>query len=193
MLCGSYVMDLSALMGAYEAMAAAGIRVLSPGGLDFAEFVGSISHRDVEAFPPRAAERPRLEGIKAADLVWLHAPDGVVGLGEAMEIGFAQAAGVPVYAEKALRDGALAMLVTVASLDQVIAEAMTRATDDLAVPYLAPQEYDAAVAQARERTQKSADDIMLLITDEISQLARRNPGQRQRESRTSPTPAAASG
>jgi len=185
-LCGSHRRGIPSLVGAYEKLSAAGLRVLSPTGVDFiAEVDGSVLNQDEAGIPPEALERLRLNCIRAADLVWLHAPDGYVGLSGALEIGFANAAGVPVYAEEMPSDIALRSLVTVSSLDQVIAETTTGEKDDPGASLLPPQAYPSAIARERAYEYKTAQEIMLLITDEIGELARQNPGQRQRLSRTS--------
>ena len=113
-LCGSYRRGIPSLVRAYEKLSAAGIRVLSPSGLDFvAEIDRFVLNQDEVGIPPEAIERHRLNCIRAADLVWLHVPDGYVGLSGALEIGFANAAGVPVYAEEMPSDTALRPLVTI--------------------------------------------------------------------------------
>jgi hypothetical protein len=42
------------------------------------------------------------------------------------------------------------------------------------------QEYYSAIPRERANDHKSAQDVMLLITEEIGELARQNPGQRHR-------------
>ena len=194
MLCGSYQRGIPSLVRAYEKLSAAGMRVLSPSGLDFVAGIdGFVLNQDEVGIPPEAVERLPLNCIRAADLVWLHAPDGYVGLSGALEIGFANAAGVPVYAEEMPSDIALRSLVTISPLDQVIAETSTGEKDNPGASLLPLQEYSSAIARERAHEHKSAQDIMVLITDEIGELARQNPGQRQRLSRTSKTCAGSSG
>ena len=185
-LCGSYQRGIPSLVQAYEKLSAAGMRVLSPSGLDFvAAIEGSVLNVDEGGIPAEAIEWLPLNCIRAADLVWLHAPEGHVGLSGALEIGFASAAGVPVYAEEMPSDIALRSLVTISPLDQVIAETSTGAKDKPGASLLPLQGRYSAFARERGREHKSAHDIMLLITEEIGELSRRNPGQRQRLSRTS--------
>ncbi len=104
-----------------------------------------------------------------------------------MEIGFANAARVPVYAEEMPSDIALRSLVTISPLDQVIAETSTGEKGNPGASLLPLQEYYSANARGRAHEHKSAQDIMLLITEEIGELARENPGQRRGLSRTSKT------
>jgi hypothetical protein len=185
-LCGSYRRGIPSLVRAYEKLSAAGIRVLSPAGLDFvAQIDGFVLNQDEHEIPPEAIEMLPLNCIRAADLVWLHAPDGYVGLNGALEIGFASAAGVPVYAEEMPSDIALRSLVTISPLDQVIAETSTGENDNPRASLLPLKEYYSAIACGRAYEHRSAQDVTLLINEEIGELARRNPGQRQRLSRTS--------
>lgn len=189
-LCGSFRMGIPSLVRAYRELSAAGIRVLSPSGLDFvAQIDGHVLNQDGVGIPPEASEELRLDCIRDADLVWLDAPGGHVDLTGALEIGFANAAGVPVYAEAMPRDPALRSLVTVSPLDQAIAATKSGGKDQPGASPLPRQEYSAA-ARRRGNGHNSEHDIMLLITEEIGELARRNPGQRQRLSEASTVPPA---
>ncbi len=185
-VCGPYERGIPSLVGAYEKLSAAGMRVLSSSGFDLvAESDGLVTNQHEVGIPPEVTDRLRLNFIRTADLVWLHAPDGFVDLSGAMEIGFANAAGVPVYAEEMPSDIALRSLVTVCPLDQAIAETSTGERENPGTSIFPLQEYDSAIARHRVHEHKSAQDIMLLIAEEIGELSRQNPGQRQRLSRTS--------
>ena len=187
-LCGSYQRGIPSLVRAYEKLSAAGMRVLSPSGLDFvAQVDGFVLNQDEVEIAPESVEMLPLNCIRAADLVWLHAPDGYVGLNGALEIGFANAARVPVYAEEMPSDIALRSLVTISPLDQVIAESSTGPHGNPGASLLPLQEYYSAIARGRAHEHKSPQDVMLLITEEIGDLARQKPGQRQRFSRSSKT------
>ncbi len=185
-LLGSYQKGIPSLVRTYEMMSAAGMRVLSPSGRDFvAEMDGLLQSDQGAEAPPEAVEWLPLNCIRAADLVWLHAPDGYVGLSGALEIGFANAAGVPVYAEEVPSDLGLRSLVTISPLEQVLAKARTGEKDDPEASLLPLQAYYSAVAQGRAPEQKSPQDVVSLITEEIGELARQSPGQRQRRARSS--------
>jgi hypothetical protein len=192
-ILGSYQRGISSLVRAYEKLSAAGMRVLSPSGRDFVAEVDGLVLNQEAGSEPEAVEWLPLNCIRAADLVWLHAPDGYVGLSGALEIGFANAAGVPVYAEEMPSDIALRSLVTIAPLDQVIAKTSAGEKDNPGASLLPLQEYYSAVAHGQAREHKSTQDVMLLITEEIGELARQNPGQRQRRSRASKTRTTSSG
>lgn len=182
-LCGSYQRGMPSLVWAYEKLSAAGMRVLSPSGLDFV--AAFALDQDEPGTQPESIEWLPLNCIRAADLVWLHAPEGYVGLSGALEIGFANAAGVPIYAEEMPSDIALRSLVTICPLDQVILETIAGEKDNPGASLLPLQEHYSTFAREPVDGHKSEHDIMLLITEEIGELARRNPGQRHRLSRTS--------
>jgi hypothetical protein len=193
-LCGSYRRGVPSLLRAYEKLSTAGVRVLSPSGFDFlADIDGFVLTQDEVGVPPEVTDRLRLNCIRTADLVWLHAPDGYVELSGASEIGFANAAGVPVYADELPSDVALRSLVTVSTLDHAIAETGAGERGNPGASSLPRQGYYSAMAREPGYGRRSAHDVMRLITEEIGELARQRPGQRQRRLRTSKSAAASSG
>jgi hypothetical protein len=183
-LCGSYRRGIPSLLQAYEKLSAAGMRVLSPSGVDFVAGIDGFLPNDAGT-RTEATQALRLDCIRAADLVWLHAPDGYVGISGALEIGFARAAGVPVYAEEIPSDVALCSLVTICPLDEAIATTGIDKKGSPSESVLPRQESNSGVA--RRRRDRSAQDVIQQITEEIGEEARQNPGQRQRRSRDSKT------
>ena len=187
-LCGTYRRGIPSLMRAYDKLSAAGVRVLSPSGFDFvAEIDGFVLNQDELEVPPEVTDRLRLNCIRTADLVWLHAPDGYVELSAASEIGFANAAGVPVYADEMPSEVALRSLVTVSTLDHAIAETGAGERGNPGASPLPRQGYYSASAREPGYGHRSVHDVMRLITEEIGELARQKPGQRQRLFRSSKT------
>ena len=69
----------------------------------------------------------------------------------------------------------------------ILDSTMSEDVDSLGASLLPLQEYGSAIARERAYEHKSAHDIMLMITEEIGELARQNPGQRQRLSHASKT------
>jgi hypothetical protein len=74
----------------------------------------------------------------------------------------------------------------------ILESTMSGDEDNLGALLLPLREYSSAMARERAYEHKSAQDIMVLITEEIGELARQNPGQRQRLSHASKTYAASS-
>src|SRR5207244_10765345 len=80
-------------------------RVLSPVDLDFVrENDGFVVAAHEQGDRPSEIEARHVEAIRAADFVWLHAPDGYLGPSGAFELGIAAAAGVPVFSRNVPRD-----------------------------------------------------------------------------------------
>lgn len=111
---GSFHRHMSAISSAVYELANAGIRVLSPADPRVVAaqgeflFVASDPVRSV-----RLVQDRHLECIRAADFLWLICPDGYVGQSASMEVGFAAAAGVPIYATHAPSDLTLREYVNV--------------------------------------------------------------------------------
>ncbi len=97
-LSGTYHKDREGLTSTYNELVAYGCQVISPHRLDFdAEetfFVRDNAERDISE---EVIERHHLLAIKQSDFVWLHAPNGYVGISAALEIGYAIAHNIPVF------------------------------------------------------------------------------------------------
>ena len=111
---GSFHRHMGAITAAVHELAALSIRVLSPADPRVVAhqgeflFVASDRVRSV-----RLVQDRHLESIRAADFLWLICPDGYVGQSASMEVGFAAAAGVPIFATHAPGDLTLREYVAV--------------------------------------------------------------------------------
>lgn len=171
-VCGTFHRALDGLAKSVEELRMAGCDVLSPRDLEF------VGERDGFVFAahevdrtPGEIERHHLEAISRADFVWLHAPGGYVGSSGSMEVGLAHALGVRVYASETPSD------VTVKEFVEVVdspAHAAIRTgrrptpTGGLA----ALQRYYFQVASERGYASESVQDCLLLLTEELGELAR---------------------
>ncbi|MFZ0417574.1 MAG: hypothetical protein WAM04_05685 [Candidatus Sulfotelmatobacter sp.] len=96
---GSFRRHLGAISAAVLELAQLSVRVLSPADPRIVEhqgefaFVASDRVRSV-----RLVQDRHLGCIRAANFLWLVCPDGYVGQSSSMEIGYAAAAGVPIFA-----------------------------------------------------------------------------------------------
>jgi hypothetical protein len=96
---GSFHRHMGAISAAVEELVALSIRVLSPADPRIVAqqgeflFVASDPVRSV-----RLVQDRHLESIRAADFLWLVCPDGYVGQSASMEIGYAAAFGIPIFA-----------------------------------------------------------------------------------------------
>jgi len=111
---GSFHRHMHAIDAAVQELVALRIRVLSPADPRIVAvqgeflFVASDPVRSV-----RLVQDRHLESIRAANFLWLVCPDGYVGQSASMEVGFAAAVGVPIYATHAPDDLTLRQYVTV--------------------------------------------------------------------------------
>src|SRR5260370_15249780 len=100
-LSGSYRKDFEALKATYEELLDLGCQVLSPSNVTAVrETDGFVFMRGEESQLPNAIEARHLDAIQRANFVWLHAPEGYIGPTASLEIGFAKAIGVPVFAHE---------------------------------------------------------------------------------------------
>ena len=102
---GSFHRHMEVITAAVQELASLSIRVLSPADPRVVAqqgeflFVASDRVRSV-----RLVQDRHLESIRAADFLWLVCPDGYVGQSASMEVGFAAAIGVPIFATRAPSD-----------------------------------------------------------------------------------------
>jgi hypothetical protein len=110
---GSFRRAMGAVQEAVYRITDAGARVLSPADPrvvdQFGDFVFVASDR-VRAI--KLVQSRHLAAIQASDFVWLVAPEGYIGQSGAMEVGFAVAAGTPVFCSEVPVDLTLRQYVT---------------------------------------------------------------------------------
>ncbi len=111
---GSFHRHMGAISTAVHELASLSIRVLSPADPRIVAqqgeflFVASDPVRSV-----RLVQDRHLESIRAADFLWLVCPDGYVGQSASMEIGYAAAVGVPIFATQPPTDLTLRQYVKI--------------------------------------------------------------------------------
>lgn len=118
---GSFHRHLESIERAVRALGQLGVYVASPSDPRVVDnvgeflFVASDRNRSV-----RMVQDRHLESIAASAFVWLASPDGYVGQSASLEIGFAVAAGIPIYAESLPGDLTLREYVTRTTIDAVV-------------------------------------------------------------------------
>jgi NTP pyrophosphatase (non-canonical NTP hydrolase) len=173
-LCGSYRRDREGLASAYEELRALGCDVLSPNAIDFvAEIDGFALLADELNHTPKDIELQHLDCMRQADFVWLHLADGYVGSSATLEIGFAHGLGIPVFSAAQPSDGILSSFVQVVSgpADACVSARRGQSSDP-GRPLRALQAYYAVAAKRRGYEEESPQDTMLLLTEELGELAR---------------------
>jgi len=171
---GSFRRDIEGLRRTHEELQDLGCIVLSPTRVEPArEENGFVYMEGEETETPEKIELKHLEAIQKAAFVWLHAPDGYVGVSAALEVGFAHAQGIPVFSRSEISDLALRHFVNqVASASEVVS--LIRG-HKLPVPVpnvSAFQRYYLRVASQRGYELETAQNCLLLMVEEVGELAR---------------------
>ncbi len=144
--------------------------LLCPKSIDFidhtAEFVKAAHEIDDSV---NVIEERVLESIRKSDFVWLFSPAGYVGISASFEIGLAYSLGVPVYTDTELQDEMLQTMIT-----EIVKKPL-----DVQVKVHKPgkgisglQRYYQRVSSRRGWSNESPKDTMLLLTEELGELAR---------------------
>lgn len=173
-LCGSYHRDSAGLQAAFDELRNAGCEVLSPLDVNFVasrdDFL--LAAHEVERHP-REVEREHLRAISAADFVWLHAPNGYVGLSAAMEVGFAQSLGIPVYSREIPSDVTIREFVELADSPSMAAASLRQAGPRAPAVGLEPlQIYYGKRAKERGWNQETPEACLRFMREELDELRR---------------------
>ncbi|MGD1154349.1 MAG: MazG nucleotide pyrophosphohydrolase domain-containing protein [Terriglobia bacterium] len=173
-LSGSYRRDTEGLRRVYEQLRDLGCTVLSPSRVDPSrEANGFVFMKGEETGTPEQIELRHLEAIQQAAFVWLYAPEGYTGLSAALEVGFAHAQGIPVFCETQLSDTTLRnFVITVASPADALRLIQTQKLSVPAPNLVAFQKYYKRVASQRGYERENARDCLLLMVEEVGELAR---------------------
>lgn len=168
-LCGSFRRDVDGLRQAFDELTRL-YRLIAPSSVGFVDasvdFV-RLPHQSSESVVD--LEQAHLEAVTSADFVWLHCPEGYVGSSAAMELGHARALGVPVFAAQAPQDVTLREFVTVVAGPVAVASALIVAPGK---GLSGLQRYYHRVSERRGWANESAQDTLLLLTEEMGELAR---------------------
>jgi NTP pyrophosphatase (non-canonical NTP hydrolase) len=164
----------------HRALLELGFEVLSPPSVDFtSQTEGFVFTRQEEGKTPRDIERGHLDAICRSDFLWLHAPDGYVGSSGSLEIGFAAAIGVPIFSRETPKDITIREFVervdSPSAIPGILKERQPPTLGGVPAvfqPLRQMQSYYLAVAQRRGYARESIKDAMILITEEIGELAR---------------------
>lgn len=172
-VCGSFRRDQAGLRQAYDDLLSADCVIASPSSLAFVDDVdGFVVTRDELGEAPAAIEARHINAIRAADFVWLHLPDGYIGPSAALEVGIAHTLNVPIYAVRCPEDVALGQFVTVVATPGDAVELARGNIRTPAGPLRDLQDYYGRMAAVRGFTGETPQDTMLLLTEEVGELAR---------------------
>jgi NTP pyrophosphatase (non-canonical NTP hydrolase) len=168
-LCGSFHRDPAGLAKAHEHLARR-FTLLSPRAVGFVDATADfVRLPDEMGKAVDTIEGQHLEAVVKADFVWLHAPDGYVGTSAAMEIGHARALGIPVFTDTAPSDETLRGYVTVVVDPDEVAPVLTAAPGQ---GLAGLQQYYRRISERRGWEDETAQNTLLLLTEELGELAR---------------------
>lgn len=171
-ISGSYRKDFEALKRTYEEFRDLGCDVLSPSSVTItSEEDGFVYMKGEETETPATIEERHLNAIQKASFVWLHAPNGYVGPTSALEIGFAQAVGVPVFARETPNEQIFRSFVHVVAAPIEVMKARLFEKAPPAPALKAFQEYYRRAAIQRGYSKEGPKECLLLMIEEVGELA----------------------
>ena len=172
-ISGSYRKDFENLQRIFEELRDLGCTILSPSNVSIvSEQDGFVYMKGEETETPDNIEDRHLSAIQKANFVWLHAPEGYVGPSAALEVGFAHAAGVPVYATELPNDKVLQSFVQVVTSPGDLLNDRLHNPEPPAPALKAFQEYYRRAALQRGYAKEGPKDCLLLMVEEVGELAR---------------------
>lgn len=177
---GSFHRHMNVITAAVHELASLSVQVLSPADPRVVAangeflFVASDRVRSV-----RLVQDRHLESIRAADFLWLVCPDGYVGQSASMEVGFAAAAGVPIFATHAPSDLTLREYVIIvptlsAILNKVEASSRSRHREGILIdPRASVEEAHTMLDRIKTTlTRDSVDEPAERVYADLSDLGR---------------------
>jgi len=112
-LSGSFHKDPEGLSRDYRELVRNQCQVLSPRSLEFRDVsLLFVRHEIEQRDAVRVIEEHHLQAIALSDFLWIHAPKGYIGTSTAMEIGYAIAKDIPIFAESDIQDEMLNSFIT---------------------------------------------------------------------------------
>jgi NTP pyrophosphatase (non-canonical NTP hydrolase) len=172
-LSGTYRKDVENLKRAYEEFKDLGCTILSPTNVQVvSEVDGFVYMKGEESETPDKIESRHLKAIQKANFVWLHAPDGYVGPTAALEVGFANAAGVPVFAQQTPKDEVLRSFVRLVDSPAAMIRMWPQYPEPPVPALKAFQEYYKRAALQRGYSSEGPKECLLLMVEEVGELAR---------------------
>jgi NTP pyrophosphatase (non-canonical NTP hydrolase) len=170
---GSFRRDIEGLRRLHEELMDYGCVILSPKRVSPSREVDGFVFMDgEEGETPERIEQHHLEAIQNSTFVWLHAPDGYVGLSAALEVGFAHAQGIPVFCKTRVSEIVLATFVhEVPSVGHVVELVREKKLPPPEPNLRSFQHYYKRVASQRGYERETAQNCLLLMVEEVGELA----------------------
>lgn len=172
---GSFTKHWSAVQNAVAEFGNQGAEVLSPHeGPPVREDSGFVYLRG-DAGSAEAIERQHLIAIQGSDLLYVVNPEGYLGTSVALEIGFALAWDTPIWSSDPFGELPHSQLVRVGDPAQAL-NRIRENLGDLEFPVEAGlpelQDYIRRMARARGFDQERPEQILILLVEEVGELAK---------------------
>jgi NTP pyrophosphatase (non-canonical NTP hydrolase) len=173
-LSGSYRKDIEGLKRTYETFKDLRCQVLSPSNIHITKEVdGFVFMEGEDGQSPDVIETRHLDAIQRSQFMWLHSPSGYVGTSAALEVGFAHALGIPVFCQESPTDLVLQGFVTKVDSPEQVVEMLWANRLPIPRPAVSSfQHYYRRVAIERGYWSEGARDCLLLMIEEVGELAR---------------------
>jgi NTP pyrophosphatase (non-canonical NTP hydrolase) len=176
-ISGSFRKHYQGILDRIAAFEDAGVTVLSPRASRIVNPGEAFAILETDgAETPEALERSHLDAISAADALYVHNPEGYVGLSAALEVGWALSLGKEIFVAEPAADFTLGLFCQRVASPQQIAELLGGRTRlDALGPRAsldALQTYTAAVGEERGFADETPMEILVLACEELGELAR---------------------
>jgi len=173
-ISGSFRRFLSEIADARSNLMRLGVEVLSPANSEpidpSAEFVVLSS----DTGSPKEIETAHLRAIASSDFLVLVNPGGYLGPSATMEIGYALGRGIPVFAMFPPRECVIGLFVRVrTSLEDIVREIKeSKSSFQPGASLAVIQSYIKRVVVERGFSDESIRDVVLLLVEEVGELAK---------------------
>lgn len=151
-----------------------GIEVLSPELSSSVSCEDDFVRLDTDRGTPGEIESKHLGAITRSDFLYVVNPEGYIGKSVALEIGFALSRNIPVYAMEKPKDNIFSFLVrqqkSTRSLKREVTKQTSFAKKSDTLTEL--QNYVREIVKKRGFEQETIEDVLLLLVEEIGELAR---------------------
>lgn len=172
---GSFRRHLGPITSKIAELQRAGFTVLSPRTTESVGEIDGFVILQGDSGDPRQIEEGHLSAIRRSDCLYIVNPTGYIGPSATMEIGYAIALGIPVFAQGAPIESILSMFIRTEPNVEFVKQSVLRAFDP-GIPKRADlatlQAYVQKVVAARGFDKETLRDVLLLLMEEVGELAK---------------------
>lgn len=174
-ISGSFHRFLAEIAAKADECGQHGITVLSPKSTAFAGEVNGFVMLEGDTGTPTELEKAHLHAIDRSDFLYVVNPGGYVGLSSSLEVGYAFARSVAVFCSEVPKDPVVSYFSTVEPEISKIAQRLS-ISSALTPPtngsLLQLQNYIQRIVELRGFDKEGIRDVMLLLVEEIGELAK---------------------